>query len=82
MNNEKFYVIITRNYLTSYGNEEVAFNKGDRVFGYKNDIFEYKGEKYFLAHDEKSSIPIGFLPIRVTNYRIDSLLNLIDTIVD
>lgn len=71
MNNEKFYVIITRNYLTSYGNEEVIFKKDDRVFGYNNDIFEYKGKKMFLAHNERYGFPIGFLPICVTNYDIE-----------
>ena len=71
MNNKKFYVIITRNYLTSYGNEEVILKKDDRVFGYNNDIFEYKGKKMFLAHNERYGFPIGFLPICVTNYDIE-----------
>jgi len=68
MQPEKIHVIVNEDYTTSYGNEMVKFSKGDKVWDYKNDIFDHNGQKMILAKDEVIGHIIGFLPLNKTNY--------------
>ena len=68
MNKEKVHVTVTEDYNTSYSNSSVKFNKGDKIWDYKSDIFEHNGSKMILAHDEIFGHIIGFIPLSKTDF--------------
>ena len=71
MEKEKIHVTVNEDYVTSYNNSTVKFSKGDKVWDYKDDIFEYNGAKMILAHDEVFGHIIGFLPLNKTDTNIE-----------
>lgn len=68
MKNEKIHVTVTEDYVTSYANSMVKFEKGSKVWDYKGDIFEVAGNKMILAKDEIFGDIIGFLPLNKTDF--------------
>lgn len=68
MNKEKIHVTVTEDYITSYANSPIKFEKGDKVWDYKSDIFESNGNKMILAHDEIFGHIMGFVPLNKTDY--------------
>ena len=68
MEREKIRVTVTEDYTTSYVNSPVKFEKGDKVWDYKSDIFESNGNKMILAHDEIFGYIIGFIPLSKTDF--------------
>ena len=68
MDKEKIHVTVTEDYVTSYCNSLVKFEKGDKVWDYKSDIFESNENKMILAHDEVFGHIIGFVPLCKTDY--------------
>lgn len=68
MEREKIHVTVTEDYTTSYANSPVKFEKGDKVWDYKSDIFESNGNKMILAHDEIFGHIIGFIPLSKTDF--------------
>ena len=69
MEKEKMHITVTEDYITSYGNLSVKFNKGDKIWDYKSDIFESNGNKMILAHDEVFGHIIGFIPLNNTDFK-------------
>ena len=68
MENEKIHVTVIEDYVTSYANSMVRFEKGSKVWDYKNSIFEFNGNKMILAKDEIFGHIIGFLPLNKTDF--------------
>lgn len=68
MEREKIHVTVTEDYTTSYVNSPVKFEKGDKVWDYKSDIFEISGNKMILAHDEIFGHIIAFIPLSKTDF--------------
>ena len=66
---KKIHITVTEDYITSYGNLSVKFNKGDKIWDYKSDIFESNGNKMILAHDEVFGHIIGFIPLNNTDFK-------------
>ena len=65
----KIHITVTEDYITSYGNLSVKFNKGDKIWDYKSDIFESNGNKMILAHDEVFGHIIGFISLNNTDFK-------------
>ena len=68
MEKEKIHVTVIDDCTTSYANSLVKFEKGDKVWDYKSDIFENNGNKMILAHDEVFGHIIGFIPLSKTDF--------------
>ena len=66
---KKIHITLTEDYITSYGNLSVKFNKGDKIWDYKSDIFESNGNKMILDHDEVFGNIIGFIPLNNTDFK-------------
>lgn len=69
MEKKKFYVVVTEDYETSYGDIPVTFKKGSRVWEYEGGIFECHGNKLILAKNELGR-PIGFLDLSKTDFML------------
>lgn len=65
----KIHITVTEDHITSYGNLSVKFNKCDKIWDYKSDIFENNGNKMILAHDEVFGQIIGFIPLNNTDFK-------------